>query len=170
MRTHARHRRNKLTKTGPQEEPEPEEVFELLVSGGTGTDTAAGVGEEPGEVFRVRCPDCTRPIALGADDELLPQHAVCPTPWNPFGLTVCPGSGRAARDAAPADRPLAGDEQEWGTLLALPAGLNWRTQPFSHVGGPGSRPIPPGPGLRSRQARPSQASDSGPSGRDSGPS
>lgn len=26
-------------------------------------------------------------------------------------------------------------------LLTLPQTLDWRTQPFSHVGGPGSRPI-----------------------------
>lgn len=32
-------------------------------------------------------------------------------------------------------------EQELATLLTLPAELDWRTQPFSHVGGPGSRPF-----------------------------
>jgi hypothetical protein len=141
MRTHARHSRGNHTKALPQDEREREDGFALLVSQDTDTGTAAIFDEESAEVFRLRCPDCARPIALRADDELLPRHAVCPTPWNPFGLTVCPGSGRAARDAAPPDGPLAGEEQEWGTLLALPAGLNWRTQPFSHVGGPGSHPI-----------------------------
>lgn len=140
MRTQARHSRGTRTKAASQEEHEREDVFELIVSYDT-DNTAADFDDGSGEVVRVRCPDCARPIALGADDELLPQHAVCPTPWNPFRLTVCPGSGRAAGDAAPADRPLAGDEQEWGTLPALPAGLDWRTQPFSHVGGPGSRPV-----------------------------
>jgi hypothetical protein len=139
MRTHARHSHGNRTKAAPREEHERQDGLGSTVSYDTGT--AAGLDEESAEVFRVRCPDCARPIALCGDDDLLPLHAVCPTPWNPFGLTVCPGSGRAARDAAPPEGPLASDEQERGTLLALPAGLNWRTQPFSHVGGPGSRPI-----------------------------
>lgn len=139
MRTHARHSRGSRTKAALADEHEREDVLELLVSDNP-TDPDLD-DEEPAEVFRVRCPDCARPIALHADDDLLPQHAVCPTPWNPFGLTVCPGSGRTAGDAAPAERPRSDEDQEWGVLLALPAGLDWRTQPFSHVGGPGSRPM-----------------------------
>ncbi|MYS24263.1 MULTISPECIES: hypothetical protein [unclassified Streptomyces] len=97
--------------------------------------------EELGDVVRLACPDCARPISVWTDEESLPEHALCPTPWNPFGLTVCAGSGRAVAEA----RPLAGVErlleQELAVVLTLPAELDWRTQPFSHVGGPGSRPV-----------------------------
>ncbi|WP_055697903.1 MULTISPECIES: hypothetical protein [Streptomyces] len=93
------------------------------------------------EMYRVSCPDCGQPIALLADEDVLPEHALCPTPWNPFGLTVCAGTGRAAADARPADESMEAQEQDTALLLTLPQGLDWRTQPFSHVGGPGSRPI-----------------------------
>ncbi|MCX4821684.1 hypothetical protein OG883_17685 [Streptomyces sp. NBC_01142] len=93
------------------------------------------------EMYRVICPDCEQPIALLADEDVLPEHALCPTPWNPFGLTVCAGTGRAAGDASPADETLEVQEQDTALLLTLPQGLDWRTQPFSHVGGPGSRPF-----------------------------
>lgn len=46
------------------------------------------------EMYRVICPDCAQPIALLADEEVLPEHALCASPWNPFGLTVCAGTGR----------------------------------------------------------------------------
>ncbi|WP_455355020.1 hypothetical protein [Streptomyces sp. SYSU K217416] len=93
------------------------------------------------EMYRVICPDCAQPIALLADEDVLPEHALCPTPWNPFGLTACTGTGRSASDAQPADRTLEVQEQDTALLLTLPQGLDWRTQPFSHVGGPGSRPV-----------------------------
>ncbi|WSS24217.1 hypothetical protein OG519_04590 [Streptomyces sp. NBC_01190] len=100
-----------------------------------------GFEDEFGDVVRLACPDCARPIAVFSDEEKVPQHALCPTSWNPFGLTVCGGSGRPVADA----RPVAGveqcPEQELAALLTLPAELDWRTQPFSHVGGPGSRPF-----------------------------
>ncbi|MET7604071.1 hypothetical protein AB0D78_26055 [Streptomyces avermitilis] len=108
-------------------------------------------GVEPGEdefdaydtfeMYRVVCPDCAQPIALLADEEVLPEHALCATPWNPFGLTVCAGTGRQAADARPADESVEPQEQDTALLLTLPQGLDWRTQPFSHVGGPGSRPM-----------------------------
>ncbi|MFC0602810.1 hypothetical protein [Streptomyces palmae] len=101
------------------------------------------------EIFRVVCPDCARPLALLADEDVLPEHALCPSPWNPFGLTVCPGTGRAAADAAPADDLPGAQEQDAALLLTLPESLDWRTQPFSHIGGPGSRPMRV-PGMRSR--------------------
>ncbi|GAA2626074.1 hypothetical protein [Streptomyces vastus] len=103
------------------------------------------------EMYRVICPDCAQPIALLADEEVLPEHALCATPWNPFGLTVCAGTGRAAAEARPADESMEAQEQEMALLLTLPQGLDWRTQPFSHVGGPGSRPIRV-PVMRRRQA------------------
>jgi hypothetical protein len=97
------------------------------------------------EMYRVVCPDCAQPIALLADEYVLPEHALCPTPWNPFVLAVCAGTGRAAADARPADDTREVQEQDTALLLTLPQGLDWRTQPFSHVGGPGSRPmkVPP---------------------------
>lgn len=93
------------------------------------------------DMFRVVCPDCAQSIALLADEEVLPEHALCPTPWNPFVLAVCAGSGRPLADAHAPDEAPDGQEQELGTLLTLPQSLDWRKQPFSHVGGPGSRPI-----------------------------
>ncbi|MGW7365236.1 hypothetical protein ACWGI8_17790 [Streptomyces sp. NPDC054841] len=93
------------------------------------------------EMYRVICPDCAQPIALLADEDRLPEHALCPTPWNPFVLSVCAGTGRPAADARPADESLDVQEQDTALLLTLPQGLDWRTQPFSHVGGPGSQPI-----------------------------
>ncbi|MFI0942193.1 hypothetical protein [Streptomyces sp. NPDC021020] len=102
--------------------------------------------EDTADVVRLSCPGCGRPIAVLADEDRLPQHALCPTPWNPFGLTVCDGSGRAVAEAG----PVTGDgaavsRPDLAALLTLPAGLDWRTQPFSHVGGPESRPfhLPP---------------------------
>ncbi|MDO0931501.1 hypothetical protein QQY66_07375 [Streptomyces sp. DG2A-72] len=93
------------------------------------------------EMYRVICPDCAQPIALLADEEILPEHALCVSPWNPFGLTVCAGTGRRASEARPADESVEPQEQDTALLLTLPQGLDWRKQPFSHVGGPGSRPM-----------------------------
>ncbi|MFJ9738961.1 hypothetical protein [Streptomyces sp. NPDC101166] len=93
------------------------------------------------EMYRVICPDCAQPIALLAEEEVLPEHALCASPWNPFGLTVCAGTGRAAAEARQADESAEPQEQDAALLLTLPQGLDWRTQPFSHVGGPGSRPM-----------------------------
>jgi len=93
------------------------------------------------EMYRVICPDCAQPIALLADEEVLPEHALCASPWNPFGLTVCAGTGREASDARSADESAEPQEQDTALLLTLPQGLDWRTQPFSHVGGPSSRPM-----------------------------
>lgn len=84
------------------------------------------------DIYRVTCPDCGQPIALLAEEERLPEHGLCASPWDPFGLTVCQGSGRAASEAA----PLGGDEgheHDLTALLTLPAGLDWRMQPFSHA-------------------------------------
>ncbi|MFI6765442.1 hypothetical protein [Streptomyces sp. NPDC050355] len=93
------------------------------------------------EIFRVTCPDCLQPIALLADEDALPEHALCPTPWNPFGLTVCQGSGRPASEAPETGDTLDTQEQDAAMLLTLPESLDWRRQPFSHIGGPGTQPI-----------------------------
>ncbi|MEU2395709.1 hypothetical protein [Streptomyces sp. NPDC007369] len=114
---------------------------------------------DDGEGFEIRhaiCPDCGRPIALVADEEYLPEHALCPSPWNPFGLTVCAGTGRPAAEAPPAVGAGADSQELEVVMLTLPQGLDWRTQPFSHVGGPGSRPVrlaAPVPLQRSRHAQ-----------------
>ncbi|BBC38068.1 uncharacterized protein SGFS_093620 [Streptomyces graminofaciens] len=93
------------------------------------------------ELFRVICPDCAQPIALLSDEDDLPEHAQVVSPWNPFGLTVCAGTGRPASEARSADEDVEPEEQDTAVVLTLPQGLDWRTQPFSHVGGPGSRPM-----------------------------
>ncbi|WP_078862280.1 hypothetical protein [Streptomyces sp. NRRL F-5123] len=98
--------------------------------------------EDTAYVVRLSCPGCGRPISVLADEDRLPQHALCPTPWNPFGLTVCDGSGRAVAEAGPVAGDGTGDSRpDLAVLLTLPAGLDWRTQPFSHVGGPETRPV-----------------------------
>ncbi|MFF7189209.1 hypothetical protein ACFZAR_29020 [Streptomyces sp. NPDC008222] len=117
----------------PVVEPEPEGVEPAVDDEFDAYDTF--------EMYRVFCPDCAQPIALLADEEVLPEHALCASPWNPFGLTVCSGTGRAAAEARPADESAAPQEQDTALLLTLPQGLDWRMQPFSHVGGPGSRPM-----------------------------
>jgi hypothetical protein len=111
------------------------------------TDTALFGADFPDETadaadtHRVVCPDCAQSIALLEDEDVLPEHALCPSPWDPFGLKVCAGTGRPAEDARPSGAPGDGPEQEAALLLTLPQGLDWRMQPFSHVGGPGSRPM-----------------------------
>ncbi|MFH8570437.1 hypothetical protein [Streptomyces sp. NPDC017993] len=107
--------------------------------GSTGDDDAYEAFETI-EIYRVTCPDCEQPIALLADEDTLPEHALCPSPWNPFGLTVCQGSGRPVAEAPSTDDTLDAQEQDAAMLLTLPEGLDWRRQPFSHVGGPGTRP------------------------------
>ncbi|MFD9887505.1 hypothetical protein ACFWZT_39250 [Streptomyces alboflavus] len=119
-------------------EPAPEGVEQTVTDDGTADEPDA---YDTFEMYRVICPDCRQPIALLADEDALPEHALCATPWNPFGLTVCAGTGRAASEASAADESLEAQEQDTALLLTLPQGLDWRTQPFSHVGGPGSRPI-----------------------------
>ncbi|MDR6977401.1 hypothetical protein J2X68_004113 [Streptomyces sp. 3330] len=122
-------------------EPEPEGV-EPDADHSDGFDDAEHVDAyDTFEMYRVICPDCAQPIALLADEEVLPEHALCASPWNPFGLTVCAGTGRKASEARPADESVELQEQDSALLLTLPQGLDWRTQPFSHVGGPGSRPM-----------------------------
>ncbi|MGK4584612.1 hypothetical protein [Kitasatospora sp. HPMI-4] len=104
-------------------------------------------GVDPGdidswEIARVHCPACDRPIALIGDEERLPQHAVLPTAWHPFSPALCPGSGAPTEDLAECDDPTANPAAPGAeALLALPAELDWRTQPFSHVGGPGAVPV-----------------------------
>lgn len=127
------------TKRAGRIEPEPLEAVE-----GDYADDDEYLGYAEGfEIHHATCPDCGQSIALVADEEYLPQHALCLTPWNPFGLTVCAGTGRPASDALPTLGFASDEAQELEPVvhLALPQGLDWRTQPFSHVGGPGSRPV-----------------------------
>ncbi|MEV7286726.1 hypothetical protein AB0O01_19490 [Streptomyces sp. NPDC093252] len=132
-----------LKRPGRTAPKRPQPVLELAPEG---VDTDALDADELDaydtfEMYRVICPDCAQPIALLADEEFLPEHALCVSPWNPFGLTVCAGTGRRATDARSADASVEPQEQGTALLLTLPQGLDWRTQPFSHVGGPGSRPM-----------------------------
>ncbi|MFC9331473.1 hypothetical protein [Kitasatospora sp. NPDC057015] len=95
-------------------------------------------GTDPGEadtweIIRVHCPECDRPIALLGDEERLPQHAVLPTAWHPFSPALCPGSGVPADDLTEIDVPEDAVAPGLEGLLALPAALDWRTQPFSHA-------------------------------------
>lgn len=85
------------------------------------------------EIFRVHCPECRRPIALVGDEERLPQHAVLPTAWHPFSPALCPGSGAPTDDLAEVDSAEDAETDDLEALLALPAELDWRTQPFSHA-------------------------------------
>ncbi|MFF4186116.1 hypothetical protein ACFYZ9_23295 [Streptomyces sp. NPDC001691] len=116
-------------------EPDPVDIAELV------DEDDSLDAYDTFEMYRVVCPDCAQPIALLADEDELPEHALCPSPWNPFVLTVCAGTGRPAAEAKAADESLDVQEQDTALLLTLPQGLDWRTQPFSHVGGPGSRPL-----------------------------
>ncbi|MFI2612751.1 hypothetical protein [Kitasatospora sp. NPDC018619] len=95
-------------------------------------------GADPGEAenwdaFRVDCPECRRPIALVADEERLPQHALLPTAWNPFSPAICPGSGTPTEDLAEVEAPEHAEPAGIDALFKLPTGLDWRTQPFSHA-------------------------------------
>ncbi|MCX5197973.1 hypothetical protein OOK31_29470 [Streptomyces sp. NBC_00249] len=126
------------TKRAGRTEPEPLELLadDYAADDGEYLDQADGF-----EIHHAICPDCGQPIALVADEEHLPQHALCLSPWNPFGLTVCAGTGRPVSDALPTVGVLQPEQQLDVVHLTLPQGLDWRTQPFSHVGGPGSRPL-----------------------------
>ncbi|MEE4542837.1 hypothetical protein V2S66_12755 [Streptomyces sp. V4-01] len=154
MRNHVRHSRSERSKPAFEEGEAREPLLASLsgaafdrdvdaadVESADAEDGDEAFDDELADVVRLSCPDCGRPIAVLADEDELPEHALCPTPWNPFGLTVCPGSGRAVAEARPLDAVTGEEQSELVVVLTLPAGLDWRTQPFSHVGGPGSRPL-----------------------------
>ena len=96
-------------------------------------DMEADEAHDSLEIYRVLCPECDQRIGLLADEERLPEHALLPTARDPFGLAVCQGSGTPAAVADLADDSET-SEADAGVLLTLPAGLDWRTQPFSHAG------------------------------------
>ncbi len=93
------------------------------------------------EMYRVICPDCAQPIALLADEEVLPEHALCASPWNPFGLSVCAGTGRRATEARPADESFKPHEQDTALLLTLPRASTGGPSRPPIAGGLGSRPM-----------------------------
>jgi hypothetical protein len=81
---------------------------------------------------RRACPQCGVVLVVDANGAAVPEHAVCPSPQDPFGIRLCPGSGTTptpaadhptARTPAPTSRP---------PVTVLPVGLDWRAQPFSH--------------------------------------
>lgn len=141
MRNHVRASRGDHSRSSFEEGAERELALAALAEYAEYADEAGDGFDDAADTVRLFCPDCGRPITVYTDQERLPEHALCPTPWNPFGLTVCAGSGRAVDEAKPVEGEGADAEQELAVLLTLPAGLDWRTQPFSHVGGPASRPI-----------------------------
>ncbi|HEY3481180.1 MAG TPA: hypothetical protein VGL02_19990 [Streptomyces sp.] len=143
MRNHVRHGRSDRSQSAFEEGHEREFLLAVLpeLEDEDAADADEAFDDELREVVRLSCPDCARPISVFADETSLPEHALCASPWNPFGLTVCGGSGRPVDEAKPVDAFAPGGEQELASLLTLPDGLDWRTQPFSHVGGPGSRPL-----------------------------
>ncbi|MEV7598579.1 hypothetical protein AB0O91_14475 [Kitasatospora sp. NPDC089797] len=113
-----------------------DETDEPTGSDGLVVDHMPGI--DPGEaenwdIFRVHCPECRRPIALVADEERLPQHALLPTAWNPFAPAICPGSGLPTEDLAEVEAPEDAEPAGFAALFKLPNGLDWRTQPFSHA-------------------------------------
>lgn len=138
MRNHVRSSRSERTQPAFEEGHERELALAALLD--ESDDAEDTFDEDFLDVVRLYCPDCGQPIAVFADEDHLPEHALCPTPWNPFGLTVCGGAGRTVEEARPVHGEETLPEQELAALVALPAGLDWRTQPFSHVGGPGSLP------------------------------
>ncbi|WP_330329359.1 hypothetical protein OHS33_06180 [Streptomyces sp. NBC_00536] len=132
------------TAPAPHERPEPQggEYGDFDQDADFADFADFDASAEAFDIHHAVCPDCSQSIALVADEEFLPEHGLCLSPWNPFGLTVCAGTGRPATDAREAaEAAVAEREAEQFTVLTLPQGLDWRTQPFSHVGGPGSRPV-----------------------------
>ncbi|WP_037606146.1 hypothetical protein [Streptacidiphilus rugosus] len=118
---------------------EPAENAEPLAAPGfLGADPGEG---ETWEITRFLCPDCHRPIAVLDNEERFPQHAVVATPWHPFSAALCQGSGRWLDDAESEEEQGFDPEPSLAEFLTLPAELDWRRQPFSHVGGPGSKPL-----------------------------
>ena len=87
------------------------------------------------------CPDCGQPIALLADEERLPEHALCASPLESVRADGLPGVGAGGVRSGVSGVEL-GHEQDVAALLTLPAGLDWRMQPFSHAGRYGARPVP----------------------------
>ncbi|MFI6586388.1 hypothetical protein [Embleya sp. NPDC050493] len=104
-----------------------DDAFELDLD----AEPAGGAG------VRRACPQCgVVLVAADADDgSVVPDHAVCPSAQDPFGIRACPGSGtafgdpvhRAADPTSPAPAPAR------PPVTVLPAGLDWRAQPFSHT-------------------------------------
>jgi hypothetical protein len=147
MRNHVRSSRSERTQPASEEGHEHDLALAALLDDESedSENTDEIFDDDLGDVVRLYCPDCAQPIAVYADEDHLPEHALCPTPWNPFGLTVCAGSGRAVEDGRPLPGAESGQDpdqdRELAVVLTLPAELDWRTQPFSHVGGPGSRPM-----------------------------
>ncbi|WP_406207394.1 hypothetical protein OH807_34715 [Kitasatospora sp. NBC_01560] len=115
-----------------------DDTHDLADRDGLAVPSGPAPGTDPGEadtweIFRVHCPECHRPIALVGDEERLPQHAVLPTAWHPFSPALCPGSGIPADDLAEVESAEEAGPDGLAALLALPAELDWRTQPFSHA-------------------------------------
>jgi hypothetical protein len=92
-----------------------------------GPDTGVSADSGP----RRACPLCGVVLVVEADTAAVPDHAVCPSPQDPFGIRSCPGSGTTSTLAASptADTRLPTPKPP---VTVLPIGLDWRAQPFSH--------------------------------------
>ena len=106
MRNHVRHSRSERTQPSFAEGHERD----LALAPFPGTDGLDVEDDQAGDdafddefadVVRLTCPDCGQSIAVLDGEPLLPQHALCASPWNPFGLTVCAGAGRPVAEALP---------------------------------------------------------------------
>src|ERR1044072_3132272 len=104
-----------LKRPGRTAPKRPQPVVEPEPEGGEPDDALDA--SDTFAIYRVIGPDCAQPIALLADEEVLPEHALCASPWNPFGLTVCAGTGRAAAEARSADESAEPQEQHTALLL-----------------------------------------------------
>ncbi|MFI1580253.1 hypothetical protein [Embleya sp. NPDC020630] len=105
------------------------EDFDDTTRPGRSSDTPAAPS------VRRACPECGVVLVLDpvADGATVPDHVVCPSVLDPFGIRPCPGSG--ATVTTPADRPVAGPPPALpkSPIRTLPPGLDWRAQPFSHT-------------------------------------
>jgi hypothetical protein len=59
------------------------------------------------EMYRVVCPDCAQPIALLADEEVLPEHALCASPRASTGARSPSPTSEARAPARSASRRCA---------------------------------------------------------------
>lgn len=84
---------------------------------------------------RRACPECAVVLLVdvAADGATVPDHAVCPSARDPFGIRSCPGSGTVFGDSLERAGSATPEPPPRPAVTVLPAGLDWRAQPFSHT-------------------------------------
>lgn len=100
MRNHMRRNGSERTGSAFEEGDEREFALALAAQDGESDDADEAFEDEFGDVVRLACPDCGRPIAVFTDEESLPQHALCPTPGTRSASRSA--AARAARSTTPA--------------------------------------------------------------------